>query len=153
MLLVLFHGCYDSLLLMILWKCVECCWEWVPGWKHAEQWERIDILAQASSSRLGENSRNSLNFLLERSPRRGAIFLSDELSRLSETASPKRELTDFSGATVAVSPKWESAAWARAPLSPERGLPALARPSLGFYYASFHEYCWLFDWLVHLFII
>jgi len=124
---------------MLLWKCIECCWEWVPGWKHAEQWERTDILAQASSSCLGKNSRNSLSFLLERSPRRGAIFFSDELSRSGETASPKRELANFSKAIVVVSPKRESAAW--------------ARPSLGFCYASFHEYCWLFDWLVHLFIV
>jgi len=37
-----------------------------------------DILAQACSSRPSENSRNSLRFLLERLPRRAAVFLSDE---------------------------------------------------------------------------
>ena len=74
-----------------------------------EQWERTDILAQASSSRLGENSRNLPSFLLERSPKRGVVFLSDKLSRSGETASPKRELAKSSRATVAVSPKRESA--------------------------------------------
>jgi len=62
-----------------------------------------DILAQASSSRPGENSGNSLRFLLERSPRRAAVFLSDEQSRLSESS------RHFPGAIVAVSPKRESA--------------------------------------------
>jgi len=71
---------------------------------------RIDILAQASSSRPGENSGNLLRFLLERSPRRGAVFLSDEQSRPGETASPKREFAKPSRGIVAVSPKRESAA-------------------------------------------
>ncbi|QCD83377.1 hypothetical protein DEO72_LG2g3721 [Vigna unguiculata] len=71
---------------------------------------RTDILAQASSSRLGEMSGNSPRFLLERSPRRGAIFLSDELSCPGETDSPKREFVNPSRSIVAVSPKRESAA-------------------------------------------
>jgi len=124
--LVLFHVSGDSMLLMIAWKCFGCCCEWVYGWTCVEQWGRTDILAQASSSRLGENSS-----LLECSPRRGAVFLSDELSRSGETASPKWELAKSCRDTVAVSPKRESTAWARALLSPERRLPAWARPSSG----------------------
>jgi len=92
---------------------------------------KTDIFAQASSSRLGKNSRNSPSFLLEHSPRRGVVFLSDELSRSGETASPKQELAKSPRATVTVSPKREFAAWARVLLSPERGLPAWARPSSG----------------------
>ncbi|QCE14765.1 hypothetical protein DEO72_LG11g1771 [Vigna unguiculata] len=71
---------------------------------------RTDILAQASSSCLGENSGNSSRFLLERSPRRRAVFFSDELSHPGETASPKREFAKPSRGTVAVSPKRESTA-------------------------------------------
>ncbi|QCE09537.1 hypothetical protein DEO72_LG10g757 [Vigna unguiculata] len=86
--------------------------------------ERPDILAQTSSSRPGKNSGNSLRFLLKCSPRRGVVFLSDELSRPGETASPKRGFTKLSRGIVVVSLKRESAAWARALLSPKRGLPA-----------------------------
>ena len=49
-------------------------------------------------------------FLLERSPRREAVFLSDELSRPGETASPKREFAKPSREIGVVSPKRESAA-------------------------------------------
>jgi len=45
------------------------------------------------------------------------MFFSDELSRSGDTTLPKRELAKFSRATVAVSPKRDSAAWARALLS------------------------------------
>ncbi|QCD81461.1 hypothetical protein DEO72_LG2g1787 [Vigna unguiculata] len=55
---------------------------------------RTDILAQVSSSRLGENSRSSPKVL----PRAlaQAASLSDTLSRSGEKASPKRELVKIS---------------------------------------------------------
>jgi len=53
---------------------------------------RTDILAQASLSRLGENSRNWPKLLLELSLRRRAFVLSEEESRSNERVSPKREL-------------------------------------------------------------
>ena len=49
-------------------------------------------------------------FLLECSPRRGAVFLSDELSHPGETASPKREFAKPSRGIGAVSPRRESVA-------------------------------------------
>jgi len=65
-----------------------------------EQGAGIDIFAQASSSRLGENSRSSPKFMLEHSLRRRAAFFSDEPSHSSEKAPPKRELAKSSKAYV-----------------------------------------------------
>jgi len=62
-----------------------CMWETVAG---------ADILAQASSSRLGEDSRNSPRFCWNDSPRREALVLSDALSRSGESDSPKRVLEE-----------------------------------------------------------
>jgi len=64
-----------------------------------------DILAQASSSRPGENHRNSPSFSARALTQASGCVLSDELSRSGETASPKRELAKSPGVTVAVSPK------------------------------------------------
>jgi len=53
---------------------------------------RAGIFAQASMSRLGENSISSPWFFLKLSLRRRASVLSDELSRSGEEVSLKREL-------------------------------------------------------------
>jgi len=61
------------------------------------QWGRTVIFAQASSSRLGENSRSSHWFLLELSLRRRAFVLSDESSRSGEGVLLKREFVELGG--------------------------------------------------------
>ncbi|QCD93642.1 hypothetical protein DEO72_LG5g1718 [Vigna unguiculata] len=59
-------------------------------------WVRIvastDILAQASLSRLGENSRKWPRLVLELELKRRAFVLSEKASHSSERVSPKREL-------------------------------------------------------------
>jgi len=52
------------------------------------------ILAQPSSSRLSENGWDSPRFCSSSSPKRRALVLSDTLSRLGESASPKRVLEE-----------------------------------------------------------
>jgi len=52
------------------------------------------ILAQASSSHLGENSWDSPRFCSSSLPKRRALILSDMLSRSSESDSPKRVLEE-----------------------------------------------------------
>jgi len=147
MLSVLFNVSGYSVLLMVLWECIGCCCEWVPGWTRVEQWERTNILTYVRI--VG----NHLVFCLSARLGEGLCFLATNC--LAQVRSPRlsESSRNPSGATVAVSPKRESTAWARALLSPERGLPAWARPSLGSCCASFHECCWLFDWLVHWFTL
>jgi len=55
---------------------------------------RAGILAQASSSRLGEISRKSPWFCSSISLRRPILVLSDALSRSSKNGSPKRVLEE-----------------------------------------------------------
>jgi len=59
-----------------------------------KQWGRTDIPTQASSSRLGENSRSSPWFYSRISLRRRVLVLSDVSSRSSENDSPKRVLEE-----------------------------------------------------------
>jgi len=38
MFVVLFRVSSDSVLLMMVWKCIGCCFEWVLGGACVEQW-------------------------------------------------------------------------------------------------------------------
>ncbi|QCD89900.1 hypothetical protein DEO72_LG4g852 [Vigna unguiculata] len=51
---------------------------------------RLDVLAQATQSRLGETCRNKSKLALEHSLKRGALVLSEVSSRSGERGSPKR---------------------------------------------------------------
>jgi len=62
----------------------------------AEQWGRTDILAQASSSRLGENISNSLRVLPRALAQARGCVLSDGTARPGETTSPKRGIVKLS---------------------------------------------------------
>jgi len=86
---------------------------------------RTDVLAQA---RVAKTRRGVLR---EYSLRRVNWFLSEKPSRSGELALPKQVPAKSPRATVAVSPKQESAAWARVLLSPKRGRLAWARPAAG----------------------
>jgi len=87
-------------------------WDWIkmPGWicsdvACVEQWGRTDILAQASSSRLGENTRGSPRVLPRALAQARGCVLSDRPARSGETASPKREFVKSSG-THCCRPVW-----------------------------------------------
>ncbi|QCD78457.1 hypothetical protein DEO72_LG1g2090 [Vigna unguiculata] len=70
----------------VLYFCPAC----------VEQWGRTDILAQASSPRLGKNSRSSPRVMLEAH----VLVLSDTWSRSGEKVSPKRGLVKSPKAPV-----------------------------------------------------
>jgi len=77
-----------------LWmNCMDCTWLFL-GAECVKQWERTDILAQASSSRLGENSRSLPWFCSSVSLKRKVLVLSDVLSRSGENGSPKWALEE-----------------------------------------------------------
>ncbi|QCD86716.1 hypothetical protein DEO72_LG6g1561 [Vigna unguiculata] len=79
-----------------------------------------DILAQASLSRLGENSRSWPKFLLELSLRRKAFVLSDEISRSIERVSPKRELMGAYCGSLGCGPGERPHLWAKSSLAQAR---------------------------------
>jgi len=155
---------------MIGWICITI-WVWVYGCcrgNNGETWRfrpsdivspRWDLQKQA-------------RFVLELSLRRRALvwarwhLAQARGARLSENAwepwyvtalLPQarnltfgRELAKSPRVTVAVSPKRESTAWARALLSPKRGLPTWAKPSSGSCYFPYMNIvgCLIgwFDW-------
>ncbi|QCD77864.1 hypothetical protein DEO72_LG1g1492 [Vigna unguiculata] len=61
-----------------------------------ERWGRTDILVQASSSRLGENTNSSLRVLPRALAQARGCVLSDRPARSGETASPKRGIVKLS---------------------------------------------------------
>jgi len=65
-----------------------------------EQWGRTGILAQASSSRLGENSRSSHRVLPRALAQATSFVLSDTLSRSGEKVLPKQEFVKSPKAIV-----------------------------------------------------
>jgi len=85
---------------------------------------RTGTFAQASLSRLGENSRSLLWFLLEHSLRRKAFILSDESSRLGEKVSRKRELVETYLLFTRIVTQARDFSFGRRAISPRREGPA-----------------------------
>jgi len=90
-------GCLNGILIMCKWlpyildvALCHFCLAWV------EQWGRTNILAQASSSRLGENTSSSLRVLPRALAQARGCVLSDRPARSGETASPKRGIVKLS---------------------------------------------------------
>ena len=77
---------------VLVYEWTVCMCLVVFGAVCVKQWGRTDILAQASSSRLGENCRSSPRFYSTISLRRRVLVPSDASSCSGENGSPKRTL-------------------------------------------------------------
>ena len=83
---------YDLCANVVAWKTLKYCLRLNVWLLSVGTVAMTGIFAQASLSRLGENSITLPWFLLELLLRRRAFVLSDDTSRSSERLSPKREL-------------------------------------------------------------
>ena len=112
----------DRMLFLMVRKCFGCCCERVLVCIRVVQWWVLIYSSRQAHLAQARIIGTRLVFLLKCSPRRGAVFW--VTNYLAQARQPRLSQSSRSspGATVAVSPKRESAAWARVLFSPERGL-------------------------------
>ena len=106
----------------MVWKCFGCCCERVPDWTGVVQWWVLIYSPRRAHLAQARITGTRPVFLLERSPRRGAVFWATNCLAQARRPRLSESSRNYPRATIAVSPKRESAAWARALFSPEQGL-------------------------------
>ena len=112
----------DNLLFLMVRKCFRCCCERVPDWIRVVQWWLLIYSPRRAHLAQARITGTRPIFLLERSPRRGAVFWATNCLAQARRPRLSESSRNYPRATIAVSPKRESAAWARALFSPEQGL-------------------------------
>jgi len=111
------YGLYDT---VIIWDVLLCYLDLCVWLMQVRIVASTDILAQASLSRLGENSRKWPRLVLELELKRRAFVLSEKASHSSERVSPKRELVVCYCGSLGCSSGKRPHLWAKSSLAQAR---------------------------------